>query len=411
MLSTYRPLFDIPGAWRFLAAGALSRVGGAMFGVAIIIMIATRRDSYGLAGAVSAGGIVVLAVAGPLIGRLVDKYGQRRASLPFILGTFGAGLVTVVLSFVGAPAWTLFVGYAVSAFLPEMGPMSRARWAWLLRDEPDALHAAMSLEQVVEEGTFVLGPVIAVTAATMLFPEAGLLLAYITFTAGAVAFLLQARSEPPVVPHDDRPAGLAITRPGVAAVAAAGFMVGAVFGGNEVVSVAVADEAGRTQMSSIILGAFALGSGLSALYFGTRKFTGSLARRFVWCALAMCVLELPVLFIHDLWGIAAMMFIAGSATAPTLITALTLVQQLVPRALITEGMAVVITGLLVGLASATALSGILVDSWGAHATYALPVGAAFLAALIAAASGRQVGRAARAPERLPSRVSPPEPSQ
>lgn len=396
MLSTYRPLFAIPGAMRFLAASALSRVGGAMFGVALIVMIATRRDSYGLAGAVSAGGIVVLAAAGPFIGRLVDKHGQRRASLPFILMTFVAGLVTVVLSAAGAPAWTLFVGYAVSSFLPEMGPMSRARWAHLLRDEPDALHAAMSLEQVVEEAAFVLGPVLGVLAATTLFPEAGLLLAYIVFTLGSVLFLSERRSEPPLVPHDERPHGLAIQRPGVAAVAAALFMVGAVFGGNEVVAVAVAEEAGSTRMSSVILGAFALGSALAAIIFGTRTFRGSIAKRFVWCALAMFLLELPVLFIDNLWGLTAMMFVAGSATAPTLITGMTLVQHLVPRAFITEGMAVVITGLLVGLASGTALSGILVDSWGAHETYVLPVGAALISALIAAAWGRQIAAATRA---------------
>jgi MFS family permease len=396
VLSTYRPLFAIPGARRFVAASALSRVGGAMFGVAIIVMIATRRDSYGLAGAVSAGGIVVLAVAGPVIGRLVDKHGQRRASVPFVLVTFVAGLVTVVLSAVGAPAWTLFVGYAVSAFLPEMGPMSRARWAHLLRDEPDALHAAMSLEQVVEEGAFVLGPVLGVLFATTLFPEAGLLLAYVVFTAGALLFLAERRSEPPVVPHDERPHGLAIQRPGVAAVGAVLFMVGMVFGGNEVVAVAVAEEAGSTGMSSVILGGFALGSAISAVVFGTRRFRGSIARRFVWCALAMFVLEAPVLLIDSLWGLTLMMFVAGSATAPTLITGITLVQHLVPRAFITEGMAVAITGLLIGLASGTALSGVLVDSWGAHETYALPVGAALTAALIAGAWGRRIGRATRA---------------
>ena len=87
----------------------------------------------------------------------------------------------------------------------------------------------------------------------------------------------------------------------------------------------------------------------------------------------MFVLEAPVLLIDSLWGLTLMMFVAGSATAPTLITGITLVQHLVPRAFITEGMAVAITGLLIGLASGTALSGILVDSWGAHETYALPV--------------------------------------
>jgi MFS family permease len=234
-----------------------------------------------------------------------------------------------------------------------------------------------------------------VLAATTLFPEAGLLLAYVVFTAGSVLFLAERRSEPPVVPHDERPHGLAIGRPGVAAVAAALFMVGAVFGGNEVVAVAVADEAGRTGMSSVILGAFALGSALSAVVFGTRKFTGSIARRFVWCALAMFVLEAPVLLLDGLWGLTVMMFVAGSATAPTLITGMTLVQHLVPRAFLTEGMAVVITGLLVGLASGTALSGMLVDAWGAHETFALPVTAALLSALIAAAWGRLLGRSVR----------------
>ena len=126
---------------------------------------------------------------------------------------------------------------------------------------------------------------------------------------------------------------------------AALFMVGMVFGGNEVVAVAVAEEAGSTGMSSVILGAFALGSALSAVVFGTRTFSGPIARRFAWCALAMFLLEAPVLLLDNLWALTVMMFVAGSATAPTLITGITLVQHLVPRAFLTEGMAVAITAL------------------------------------------------------------------
>ena len=84
MLSAYAPLFRVPGATRFIAGTALSRTGGAMFGVAIIVMLSERRGSFGLAGAVSAVGLFVLAVAGPVIGRLVDKHGQRRVALPFV---------------------------------------------------------------------------------------------------------------------------------------------------------------------------------------------------------------------------------------------------------------------------------------------------------------------------------------
>ena len=152
MLSAYAPLFRVPGATRFIAGTALSRTGGAMFGVAIIVMLSERRGSFGLAGAVSAVGLFVLAIAGPVIGRLVDKHGQRRVALPFVVFSTFCGVTVAVLSWRDAPAWTLFVFYGLSAVLPEPGPMSRARWAHIYRDEPEHLHTAMSFEQVCRRG-------------------------------------------------------------------------------------------------------------------------------------------------------------------------------------------------------------------------------------------------------------------
>jgi MFS family permease len=239
-------------------------------------MVSTRRDSYALAGLVTAVGILVLAIASPLIGRLVDKYGQRRASLPFILISAVGGLISAALSWWHAPLWTLFLAYGFSAFLPEVGPMSRTRWAFIYAGRPDRLHAAMSFEQVIEELAFVIGPVVAVLASTTLFPEAGLILAQVLFTAGAVIFLMERTTEPPVTPHDERPAGLAIQRSGMVIVTVALFMVGVIFGANEVLAVAVADEAGSKGSSSIILAAFALGSAISGLWFGIRIFKSTI---------------------------------------------------------------------------------------------------------------------------------------
>ncbi|GMA20993.1 hypothetical protein [Arsenicicoccus piscis] len=50
MLTPYRALLATPGALRFTAFGYLARLGGAMFGVSIIVMIATRRGSYSSPG-------------------------------------------------------------------------------------------------------------------------------------------------------------------------------------------------------------------------------------------------------------------------------------------------------------------------------------------------------------------------
>jgi predicted MFS family arabinose efflux permease len=392
VLSAYAPLFRVPGATRFIAGTALSRTGGAMFGVAVIVMLSGRRGSFGLAGAVSAVGVAVLAVAGPVLGRLIDKHGQRRVALPFVLFAAVCGVVVAVLSWRDAPAWTLFVFYGLSAVLPEPGPMSRARWAHIFRDEPDRLHTAMSFEQVADEASFVVGPVLAVLVSTLWFPEAGLLVAELLFTTGMVAFLAARATEPPVVPHEDRPGGLAVRRPGLLLVATALVMTGVIFGANEVVAVAYATEQGRTGFSSVILGGFAVGSTLAGIVFGSRVFRSTMTRRLVLAAAAMFVLEVPALFVGGLWPLAVVMLVAGSATAPMLITSLSLAQRLVPAALVTEGMAVAITGVLIGISVGSAVGGWAIEAWGAQAAYAVPVASGGLALVLIAARSRHLER-------------------
>ena len=390
VIAGYRPLFSVPGARQFILGATISRVGGAMFGVGVIVMISSRRDSYALAGAVSAVGVLVLAIAAPILGRLIDKYGQARIAGPAIAICSLATFFTVWVSWTGAPTWMLFLGYGFSAMLPEVGPMSRARWAHLFKDAPEKLHSAMSLEQVLEELAFVVGPVVAVVAATTLFPEAGLVLAQLFFAGGALLFLAERTTEPTVTPHDERPAGLAIQRPGMLILAATLFMVGVLFGANEVVAVAVADEGGSKAFSSTILAAFALGSAISGLLFGARQLSTRIVRRFVLLGAAMCLLQAPVLLTDNLWGLTAIMFIAGSATAPMLITALTLAQRLVPPALLTEGMAVAVTGILVGISAGTSVGGVLIEHLGAHPAYALPDAAAAIAALLSYAGRSRI---------------------
>lgn len=396
MLTAYRPILTAPNVWPFIVGGILARTGGAMFGVATIVMVSQRRGSYTLAGAVTSVGILVLAIAGPFIGRLADKRGQRRAALPFVLVAVCAAFVTAYLSSAMAPVWTLFLAYGLSSVTPALGPMSRARWAHLFRDRPDRLHTAMSFEQVLDEASFVIGPVLAVLLATTFFPEAGLLGAAVLFGAGMVGFLLAGRTEPPVTAREHRPAGLAIRHAGLVPVALILVMTGVIFGANEVVAVAVADEAGQPRMSSVILAAFALGSTIAGIVFGVITFRMSLTRRLLYASLGMFVLEAPALVVGelwDLWGLVLVMLVAGCATAPMLITAMSLSQRLVPRALMTEGMAVAVTGILVGISLGASTGGIAVDYVGPHAAYAVPVLAGLIAVLLAGLRYRPLLRA------------------
>ena len=158
--------------------------------------------------------------------------------------------------------------------------MSRARWAHIFRDEPDRLHTAMSFEQVADEASFVLGPVLAVLVVDAVVPRGGAASSpSVLFTAGMLAFLVGAGDRAAGRAARRPPGGLAVRRPGLLVVATALVMTGVIFGANEVIAVAYAKEEGATSFSSVILGGFALGSTIAGIVFGTKVFTTTMTRR------------------------------------------------------------------------------------------------------------------------------------
>ena len=397
MLRAYLPLLSAPGARRFMVGAVLGRLAEAMFGISVVVMVASRYGSFGTAGAVSAVGLLVLAGFAPVIGGLIDRRGQARVAVPLIAFSSVMGAGTILCSFLGAPVWTLFVFYALSAFVPSLGTMSRARWNEIYRGDDEQLHVAMSAEQVLDELSFVVAPVLAVVTSTLLFPEAGLLIASVLYLTGTLLFCSARESEPPIVPHAERPRGVALTRPGLLAVAAVMTLTGVIFGSNEVVTVAVADAAGNEGLASVVLALFALGSAVSGVVFGTRTFRSGLVTRLVIGVALMFVLEVPVLLLADHLGLLAVaMLVAGVATAPTLITSMSLAQRLVPTAMLNEGMTVVLTGLIVGISVGSAGSGAAVERFGPQPAYAVSVAAGLGALLIALVGWRSLARAERA---------------
>lgn len=356
-----------------------------MFGMAVVAMIAGRRDSYGLAGAVSAVGLVVLAATAMVIGRMIDKYGQSRVSYPLVAWSSFWGVAMAVCSWRGAPTWTLFLTYGLSAVVATAGTMSRARWSYLIHDDPALLHTAMSLEQVLDEMSYVVGPAIAVVLATAWFPEAGFLAATLLYAGGALIFLSAKSSEPPVVKGSHESIGLAVLNPGIVLLALVLALTGVIFGSNEVVTMAVAQHAGRSELAGVIVALFALGSGAAGLWFGAHMPHRGLGSALVVGAAAMCVMEAPILLTRSLVGISGVMLVAGMATAPTLIIGMQLAQRMVPGAQVNEAMSIVITGLLIGIAGGSAIAGNVADGHDPHLGFWVPVISAGLATLLAVA--------------------------
>lgn len=389
MLAPYRDVLGVPGATRWTLAGLVARLPISMQGLGVVLLIEATTGSYGLAGGVSATFALAQALCGPLLGRLVDRHGQARLLLPALaLHTVGlAGLVTLALA--DAPTWTLFAPAALyGACYPQPGSLVRARWAYALGGGP-RLATAFSLESVLDEVIFVVGPVLVTLLATSVAPAAGVLAAVAFTVSGSLALAAQRRTEPP--PHPSEAGGRrpsALRGAGVRVLVAVGVAAGGIFGSVEVATVAFTEERGHPAAAGIVLALLAGGSLLAGLWYGTVSWRVPLARRFVLGVLLLALSCVPLPLAPGVPVLAALVFVAGFAISPTLIAAFSLLEELVPAESRTEGLTWFGTGLGLGLALAASLAGQVVDAYSGRVALTVTVGSGLLAAVLALAGAR-----------------------
>ncbi|MCX4990565.1 MULTISPECIES: MFS transporter [unclassified Streptomyces] len=397
-LTPYRRLFALPGTRAFTLGNLVARLPMGMFSVSAVIMIASSRGSYALAGAVTATGLAATAVVAPWTARLVDRHGQARVAVPATALALLGGIGLVVCVRLGAPDWTLFAAYAATATTPNTGGMSRARWAHLLEGDAAALHTANSFEQAADELCFMLGPVLAALLCGTLSPEAGMLVGSALLMTGVLLFTAQRSTEPPPQPRTT--SASPVLAPGMPPLLLSFLATGAVFGAMEVVTVAFADEQGHRSAAGAVLALQAAGSCGAGLLYGAVAGSASSdasrpVRRYVLCVGVMAVLlTLPLLAVRltgSLTVLAAALLVAGMATAPTMVTGMTLVQRRTPEGRLNEGMTLAVTGLLGGIAGGSAAGGWMVEHVSAAAGYTVPVTAAAVAFVIAALGARTGG--------------------
>src|SRR5581483_6966773 len=142
----------------------------AIYPIGLVLIISARDGRYGFAGVLSACYIFGGAVGVPLLSVLVDRYGQRRLLFPAHTVHVAAVLTLAVLLHEDAPDWALIVPTAVFGFsYLAIGSLVRARWSCVLDGRPE-LSTALSLESVLDEVIFVVGPLIATLLATRAEP-------------------------------------------------------------------------------------------------------------------------------------------------------------------------------------------------------------------------------------------------
>lgn len=95
---SYRALLRIPGLRPVLGGMALSRIGGSMLGVALVLFALERFDSPALAGIVTFMSVAPGLLLSPIVGALLDRHGRTRLIILDQLVGAGALLLVAALA-------------------------------------------------------------------------------------------------------------------------------------------------------------------------------------------------------------------------------------------------------------------------------------------------------------------------
>ena len=119
---SYRELLRIPGLRPVLAGMALSRIGGSMLGVALVLFALERFGSPALAGVVTFMSVAPGLLLSPIVGALLDRHGRTR--LIILDQLVGAGALLLVAALALTDTLNPLVLVAVTTVAGLTAPLS-----------------------------------------------------------------------------------------------------------------------------------------------------------------------------------------------------------------------------------------------------------------------------------------------
>jgi hypothetical protein len=399
--ATYRTLLRAPGAAAFFLTAAAARVGIAMTSLGIVWLVHARTGSYATAGLVTGGFAVAEAVAGPQLARLIDRFGQSRMLPPALLAHAAAVATLLALVGAGTPDWLMTAGgVLVGATIPQLGALSAARWAALLRDErAAALPTAFALESLANELAYLAGPALVSVLGASGYPAAGPVLAAALVVAGGLCFAAQRRTAPPVSdaagPHRS---GRSLLRPGFAVLVGVNLAIGGFFGAMQISVTAFAVEHRAAGTAAALFGVSSCASLLAGWLYGLRRWRTAPQMQLAVAAAGLAIGCLPLLAAGSMVELGLSVALTGLAIPLILALCSVLAEAAVHRAVLTQAFVWLNSASAAGSAGAAAAAGWAVGTSGAHSGFAVAAMATGVMAVLAVAGVR----ALRVPQQHPA---------
>ena len=374
--------------WAYWPIAFIARLPFAMMTVGVLMLVVAETRSVGLGGLTSAAVGIGVIIAGPLLGDLVDRHGQRRVLVPVGLanGILLALFPLVVMS--GMPQGVLLAAaLAIGLTAPQAAAMSRSRLLGIITGRLAPQRRAvtttriMSYESAADETAFVIGPFLVGILASLIAPWAPIAIAAALSLGFVTAFALHPTARMQALggaEAAERAPFRAVLAPRVLVLVAATFAVGAFFGGALTSLTAFAQAAGHEAQAGLLYGLMGIGSAILAL--GVVLLPQRFALRYRWLVFATVLAAAAVGYAGatTLGAVTVWLLLMGLGVGPTLVTLFSLAGERAPLGRAATTMTLLGSALTLAQALSSAFTGWLAEQASVSAAMLVPAVAAAL---------------------------------
>ncbi len=403
-LQGYRSVFARRDVRRVLLLGTVVRIPLWAGNVVLTLHVVSHlHRSYGAAGLLTGLEAVALSLSNPWRGRRLDRVGLRRALAPSLVVLTGCWAVAPFLGY-----WPL-LALSTVAGLFTVPTFSIVRQAVIHAVPETERTAALSIDSVLVEVSFMIGPALGVLLATVV-PTSWALFAceFAVVAGGGLIWLADPALRGDPAGHEEPATGQAGVRGWLSAPIVAVLLMSAasvfVLNGSDVGVVAALRHMGHQPWIGWELAIWGLGSAVGGLVYGTRSRPVPLP---VLLAL-LGASAVPVALAREPLLFGGLLFVTGAFCAPTIVASVDALTRLVPERVRGEVLGWHAAALTLGSATGAPVAGVAVDAMGWPGAFVLPgaigVGLALLGAGVLRARSR-------GGDPLERQVDPTEPTE
>ena len=372
MFAPYRVFLRLPDIPVMIATAWLSRLPVGMNALAILLFMREIIGNFKAAGTIVGAFFVAMAVAAPVLGRLIDRSGPRT---PLIVTGILHPLLLIALyvAAVNGAVTPLLIAIAAMAGLcaPPVTILTRTTWRHRFTDDQNR-KMAYSIDSIMIEINFTVGPLL--VAAVVAGANARIALAMV-IALSAVAVLIFFISPFPKYWQREAPAERHLMGPltdsKLIALFSLTFGLTFCFGLMEVGYPAYATALGWVAFGGILLAMNSIGSAVGGFIYGALHLKSSLERQFT---IALAIMSIP-LFLHGVVDqnmlFALVAFLAGICIAPALTAQTLLVTRMAPTKYATEAFTWSSTFIVTGIGIGMACGGAIAETYHVKAPFVL----------------------------------------